>query len=296
MTSASAGAPRAASKNTTCASYRILPLAAVSLPDNYIWLLHRDDDDAVVVVDPGEAQAVLDYLQRGQLRLTDVLITHHHADHTGGIPRLRQQFPQLRVYAAANEPVAGLTAADVRLHDGDWVELPQLGARFQVLAMPGHTLGHVAYHDPAHLPGGVLFSGDTLFSAGCGRVFEGSMAQMQQSLARLRALPANTQIYCAHEYTAANLRFAQAVEPKNTAIADYAVQVVQQREQGLPTLPSTLALECRINPFLRWDAPAVQQAAIAFQQQQAADGVESVRPSTDAVAVFTAIRRWKNTF
>lgn len=286
----------ASTKNGTCASYRILPLAAVSLPDNYIWLLRRDDSDAAVAVDPGEAQALLDCLQRENLRLTDVLITHHHADHVGGIAELRQRFPQLRVHGPATEAIEGM---DERLSDGAVVELPWLGAQLQVLAVPGHTLGHLAYYDPKHRAGGVLFSGDTLFSAGCGRVFEGTMAQMQQSLARLRALPADTRIYCAHEYTEANLRFARAVEPDNDELAEYAAQIAQLRAAGQPSLPSTLALERRINPFLRWDEPSVQQAAAGFQRLQGRgkenQPFQPLDPA-DAVAVFAAIRAWKNVF
>lgn len=286
-------------------SYRILPLAAVSLPDNYIWLLRSADpaDCAeVAVVDPGEAQAVLACLQQENLQLSDILITHHHADHVGGIAELRRHFPQLRVHAPAHEEIAGLTASDTRLSEGDVVELPRLGARLQVLAVPGHTLGHLAYYDPAHPDGGLLFSGDTLFSAGCGRVFEGTMAQMQHSQARLRALPATTQVYCAHEYTAANLRFAQAVEPDNPAIREHLQQVAQQRAAGQPTLPTTLALERQINPFLRWDVPAVQQAAARLQADMeqpllaaASDAIDTI-DATDSVAVFAAIRAWKNDF
>jgi hydroxyacylglutathione hydrolase len=279
----------------TCTSYRILPLNAVSLPDNYIWLLRRDMCDAcdgcaaVAVVDPGEAQAVLDYLQREKLQLTDVLITHHHADHVGGVVALRRQFPQLRVHGPAAEAIEGVTE---RLKDGDVVDLPRLGVQFQVLAVPGHTLGHITYYDPNYPAGGVLFSGDTLFSAGCGRVFERTMAQMQHSLARLRALPEATQVYCAHEYTAANLRFALAVEPGNPAVAERMAQVAKLRADGRPSLPTTLALERQINPFLRWDESAVQQAAVEFERR----GEKSPLDVTDPVTVFAAIRAWKNVF
>lgn len=269
-------------------SYRILPLAA--LRDNYIWLLRHDPSGTAMAVDPGEAQVLLDYLQRENLQLAGILVTHHHADHVGGIAALRRRFPAVRVHGPAAEAIDGL---DERLTDGAVVEFPQAGAQFQVLSVPGHTLGHLAYYDRNHPDGGVLLSGDTLFSAGCGRIFEGTAAQMQHSLARLRALPAETRVYCAHEYTAANLRFAQAVESDNAELAEHAASVEQLRAAGQPSLPSTLALERRINPFLRWDEPSVQQAAASFLGREAQD--RPLEPM-DAVAVFAAIRAWKDAF
>lgn len=259
--------------------YRIAPVAAFR--DNYVWLLRRGDQAAVV--DPGEAAPVLARLAEQGLTLCAVLVTHHHADHVGGIAELRARFPEVAVYGPADEAIATLTH---RLRDGDRLELPGLGACFEVLAVPGHTRGHLAYYDRNHQGCGALFCGDTLFSAGCGRLFEGTPQDMQRSLARLMALPPETRIYCAHEYTEANLHFAAAVEPDNPDIAAYAHRVAELRAAGQPSLPTTLAQEARINPFVRWNAPAVQEAA-ARQRGHAVSG---------PVEVFAAIREWKNGF
>ena len=253
-------------------------LEIIALPafdDNYIWALRRGA--AVAVVDPGDAAPVLDYLAAGGLRLCAILATHHHADHVGGISDLVAAQP-VPVYGPALEAIAGV---DQPRGDGARVVLPELGIEFEVLGVPGHTRGHVAYYRP-----GMLFCGDTLFSAGCGRIFEGTPAQMHASLARLADLPEATQVYCAHEYTAANLRFAAAVEPENPALAARTAAVAELRARGLPTLPSTLGLERATNPFLRWDAPAVITAA----------RLRLGRAPTDAVEVFTAIREWRNRY
>lgn len=254
------------------------PLEIVALSafeDNYIWLLRRNGN--VAVVDPGDAAPVLDYLAASATRLVAILATHHHADHVSGIEEIVARHPA-PVYGPALEAIAGV---DRPLSDGARIELAELGIEFEVLAVPGHTRGHVAYYRR-----GMLFCGDTLFGAGCGRLFEGTPATMQASLARLVALPADTQIYCAHEYTQANLRFAAAVEPDNAAISRRAAQAAQSRAAGIPTVPSTLALELATNPFLRWDAAAVAAAA------QARLG----RVPGGAVEVFAAIREWKNRF
>jgi hydroxyacylglutathione hydrolase len=253
-------------------------VALSAFTDNYIWMLH-DGQDAWVV-DPGDAAPVLAALQAQGLSLAGILVTHHHPDHTGGIGALR---PHLHgpVYGPARErippPFTPLRAAD---------EVDVLGHRFEVLEVPGHTAGHIAYvqRDAAQAP--LLFCGDTLFSAGCGRLFEGTPAQMHDSLAQLAALPPDTQVCCTHEYTLANLRFAAAVEPANAAIAQHTAQCQALRAAGQPTLPSTIALERRINPFLRCGEPAVIAAARAEEDAAA----------NDPVSVLAALRAWKNRF
>ncbi|MBP9714480.1 MAG: hydroxyacylglutathione hydrolase [Sterolibacterium sp.] len=277
-------------------SYRILPLAAFR--DNYIWLLRADDPLAASVVDPGDAQPVLAYLAREKLRLAAILITHHHADHTGGIAELCATYPEARVYGSNEE---GIARIDTAVTHGDRIERPgtieateatEVIETIDVIETPGHTRHHLAYYDRNHQGYGALFCGDTLFSAGCGRLFEGTPAQMQDSLARLRALPAATRIYCAHEYTELNLKFARAIEPDNPTIAAYARQVAQQRAAGQPSLPTTLQQERAINPFLRWDTPAIQQAAARFRGLPLQTFIEN----QDPVAVFAAIREWRNDF
>ncbi len=256
-------------------------IALPAFADNYIWMLH--DGAQAVVVDPGDEAPVRAALDAQGLALAGILVTHHHPDHVGGIEALR---PSLRgpVYGPAREKIPG---PFIPLHDGDTVEV--LGMRFSVLDVPGHTAGHIAYLEQGAADAGpaapMLFCGDTLFSAGCGRLFEGTPAQMIASLERLAALPADTQVCCTHEYTLSNLRFAAAVEPGNTARAEYERHCHARREADQPTLPSSIGLERRINPFLRCDEPEVVASALA---QGAA--------SDDTVAVFTALREWKNRF
>lgn len=258
--------------------YTIVPLPAFN--DNYIWLIRRGDQAAVV--DPGDAAPVLDYLDRNHLKLCAILATHHHADHVGGVPDLLDRFA-VPVFGPADEPIADLTRS---LRDGDRVEVPQLGVNFEVLAVPGHTRAHIAYYDRNHSSCGALFCGDTLFASGCGRIFEGTPVQMRSSLAKLSALPGATRIYCAHEYTQSNIRFALAVEPDNAALLKRAAEVARLRESNRPTVPSTIAAEREVNPFLRWQAPAV----IATAQRI------SGKPLTQPDEVFTTIREWKNRF
>jgi hydroxyacylglutathione hydrolase len=257
-------------------------LALPAFADNYIWMLH--DGSRAVVVDPGDPAPVVEALDRQRLELAAILVTHHHPDHVGGVDalRLRLQGP---VYAPALERTP---EPHVKLADGDAISV--LGLTFDVWHVPGHTAGHIAYvqrHDDSR-PGAeppLLFCGDTLFSAGCGRLFEGTPAQMHASLTRLSALPAGTRVCCTHEYTLSNLRFAAAVEPGNAERAAHQAACERLREQGLPTLPSTIGLERRINPFLRCDEPAVVASALAEGAGQAS-----------AVPVFTALREWKNRF
>ena len=243
--------------------------------DNYIWLLRKGA--AAVVVDPGDAEPVRAFLEREGLRLAAILITHHHKDHQGGVAGLLNYAPAADVFGPALESITGITRG---LSGGERIPLPALGESMQVLAVPGHTLGHVAYYGA-----GCLFCGDTLFAGGCGRLFEGTPAQMHDSLALLGGLPNDTLVYCAHEYTEANLRFALAVEPGNGALVVRNDEVSKARASGRATVPSTLAVEKATNPFLRCREPEVVRCA----QARGAAGV-------DPVSVFTALRAWKNVF
>lgn len=240
-------------------------------------MLH--DGHQALVVDPGDAQPVLAALQQGGLTLAAILVTHHHGDHTGGVDTLRKA-TGAKVYGPALERMPEPLQ---RLNDGDVVEV--LGLRFEVLLVPGHTAGHIAYfgHIPSQDP--VLFCGDTLFSAGCGRLFEGTPAQMLASLTRLAALPETTRVCCAHEYTLSSLRFALAVEPDNTALQAYQTHALELRRQHQPTLPSSIRLEKAVNPFLRTHLPSVANAV----QRRCAT-------APDAVSVFAALRTWKDQF
>lgn len=242
--------------------------------DNYIWALREGSH--VAVVDPGEAAPVLRYLDETGTRLCAILATHRHGDHIGGIAELLTRYP-VPVFGPARE------AAEVVTHplsEGDRARLPELGVELTVMEVPGHTLGHIAFYSE-----GILFCGDTLFGAGCGRVFEGTLEQMHASLARLAALPPATQVYCAHEYTQSCLRFAHLVEPDNAAIAARSEAVARLRKADRPSVPSTLAEELATNPFLRWEAPAVIAAATTRLGHA---------PVTHA-ETFAAIRIWRDT-
>ena len=215
--------------------------------DNYIWLLVDEESQTAVAVDPGDSAPLLDYLSAHNLTLTDILITHHHADHIGGVLDLKQHF-QLEVYGPKLENIQVVTK---ELVEGDIVTIETMGLSFAVIEIPGHTLGHIAYYNQEHA---ILFCGDTLFSAGCGRIFEGTPAQMYASLQKLQNLPIDTAVYCTHEYTLANLKFAESVEPGNPAILNRVAEVTKLREQGLASLPSTIDAEQQFNPFLRCDS------------------------------------------
>lgn len=251
----------------------IAPIRAFK--DNYIWCLRRDD--AAVVVDPGDAEPVLEYLEAEGLTLKAILNTHHHADHVGGNARLLAKY-NVPVFGPSRENIPGIVH---KLREGDEVEVPGLGLQFRVLDVPGHTAGHIAYYGA-----GLLFCGDTLFSCGCGRLFEGTPAQMHDSLSKLAALPGETLVYCAHEYTQSNLRFARAADPDNPAIAAREAGVKAALARGRPSVPSTLADELAANPFLRAKEPTLVESASRF----------AGRTLTNPVEVFAALRRWKDGF
>ncbi len=243
--------------------------------DNYIWLLRAGRE--AVVVDPGDAAPVIDALGREGIALRAILTTHHHADHVGGVAALLERY-DVPVFGPAGESIPTLTR---RVREPDRVQVPGIEVEFAVLDIPGHTRGHIAYYGS-----NMLFCGDTLFGCGCGRLFEGTAAQMWASLSKLAALPGATRVFCGHEYTQANIRFALSVEPRNAALLIRQKQVDALRARDEPSLPSTLQEELATNPFLRSTAPAVIQAA------------RRIRPDTgiDPVAVFALMREWKNDF
>lgn len=254
----------------------IQPIAAFA--DNYIWLLFDDTSGQAFVVDPGDAAPVLEALAQRNLELAGILITHHHFDHVGGLQDLCSKYDPV-VYGPRNPAIDGISS---KLAGGDHIEV--LGAGFDVLEVPGHTLDHIAYFHDGDTP--LLFCGDTLFAGGCGRVFEGNPPMMLESLQSLAALPSATRVYCAHEYTLANLAFAQAVEPDNTELAERIQLAEAARERGEPTVPSVIALELATNPFLRCARPELIDALSRQGKLQGESPPE----------VFTTVRGWKDSF
>lgn len=242
------------------------------------------DHHRAVVVDPGDAAPVVKALDAMNLELAGILVTHHHHDHVDGLEGLR---PRLvgQVYGSAAEFFAGPFEP---VSDGQQLVIAPW--RFEVMLIPGHTAGHVAYFLTLPDAPPIVFCGDTLFSGGCGRLFEGSPAQMLASLQRLAALPANTRVCCTHEYTLSNMKFARHVEPLNTQALIHEQWCQVQRQSGQPTLPSSIELEQKINPFLRCDQAHVRQSAKAYAGSIFADSPEG------ELAVFTILRHWKNGF
>ncbi|MGB1261352.1 MAG: hydroxyacylglutathione hydrolase [Cognaticolwellia sp.] len=250
--------------------------------DNYIWAISSDSSNHMALVDPGDANVCIAFIEQQKLQLSSILITHHHPDHVGGIKQLsdyckNKQWP-LTVYGPENE---NIPLCDVRLNDSHSVTLADLNLTFEVLDIPGHTRGHIAYLSQDN-----LFCGDTLFSGGCGRLFEGTPRQMLTSLEKLSALPERTHVYCAHEYTQANLNFALSVEPSNSEVVHYYNQVLNIREQGMATIPTSIMREKKINPFLRCHLPSLMTSASEFSGDEI----------SEKLAAFTVIRGWKDNF
>lgn len=255
-----------------------MPLTLHALPalsDNYIWLL-ADERGRALVVDPGEAGPVVEAATRG-ITPVALLLTHHHPDHIGGVAEIRERWP-VRCFAPEDQRIPD---ADERVGEGDRVEIPELGLGFDVMATPGHTLSHIVFHGHGH-----LFCGDTLFSLGCGRLFEGTPAQMLDSLDRIAALSGEYRVCCAHEYTLDNARFAKTVDPGNAALDDRIAEATRQRQRGQPTLPTRLAGERAANPFLNPERPAIRQ-------RLAERGGSDVDDRLDA---FARLRVWKDDF
>jgi hydroxyacylglutathione hydrolase len=255
-------------------SVSVFPIQAFD--DNYIWCIHNQSH--CVVVDPGDAAPVLAFCQAQQLELCGILITHHHWDHTGGITDLLNAYADIPVYGPHNPNIKQISQP---LSQDDKITLAHLDLEFAVIEVPGHTLDHIAYYGDTG-----LFCGDTLFSGGCGRLFEGSPQQMFHSLAKLTALPKETAVYCTHEYTLANVAFAETVEPNNQALTDFKNWAVQTRKMAEPTLPSSIHREQNINPFLRCLSPEVVTNVNQYS------GLNLV----DEQATFAALRSWKDNF
>lgn len=255
---------------------QIIPIPAFK--DNYIWLIHHDKQ--AIIVDPGDAEPVIEALSRLKLDLNTILITHHHHDHIGGVSKLINTFPTVKVYAPKLEHY---DFSHIAVDENDIVDLSEFNLKFDVIALPGHTLGHIAYYTN-YYANNILLCGDTLFGAGCGRLFEGTPEQMYYSLQKLAALPENTQVYCTHEYTLHNLNFALTLEPHNQALINRHHQTMQLRLSLIPSLPSSIILELATNPFLRCNSLEIKASVEKLTRQK----------NPTELQVFTTIREMRN--
>ncbi|MFO1257462.1 MAG: hydroxyacylglutathione hydrolase [Gammaproteobacteria bacterium] len=261
----------------TSSQLTLTPIPA--LKDNYIWCLAHHAKQQALIVDPGEAEPILRYLSHYQLQLNAILVTHHHADHTAGIAELKKNYPHTRVIGPANENIPLRTEA---AQPGNRLSLSTLGIEFEVLDIPGHTMGHVAYFNDTW-----LFCGDTLFSCGCGRIFEGTHEMMYHSLEKLRNLDDCLLVCCAHEYTLQNIKFAQTVLPDSVQLKAFQEKVIRQRTLNLPSLPIPLGVEKQLNPFLNCNQPGVIKAVRYHEKSP---------KITDPIQIFASLREWKNEF
>ena len=251
----------------------IEPIEAFS--DNYIWLVTTNEGS--IVIDPGESSKTIELLKKRDLNLKAILITHHHFDHTGGIDEVKL-FSSTKVYGPKND----ISSIDVRVEVGQALSL--IGIDFEIIELPGHTLDHIAFYTNNN-GNPLLFCGDTLFAGGCGRVFEGTFEQMHESLMKLKSLPANTKVYSGHEYTTANLSFAKEVEPLNKNIISRYNEVLKLRKEGIPTLPTTIEIELKTNPFFRCDVEEVQDSLL-----------KKFNIERNEQEIFKALREWKDNF
>ena len=256
---------------------KIHPIPAFT--DNYIWAIHCAESNHVCIVDPGDADVVQEYLKLNKLQLTDILVTHHHPDHVGGLMQLKKDHKP-RIIGPKSSGIDGITDF---VTENDSIEL--FDCNFTVIEVPGHTLDHLAFYSKSTLEP-MLFCGDTLFAVGCGRLFEGTAEMMTASLDKLANLPEETSVYCAHEYTLANLAFAKAVDPQNAALGFRTISERYKRELGLPTLPSTISQELRTNPFLRCDDDVLKKSV----------ETNAGRILKSRLDTFTELRLWKNGF
>jgi hydroxyacylglutathione hydrolase len=252
--------------------------AIPAFKDNYIWAVHSLHQHAIVVVDPGDASPVFAYLQAKKLDLYAILITHHHLDHSGGIPQLKDHFPEVKVYGPANEMITGITHP---LKEGDTISFADFGLSLKILDIPGHTKGHIAYYNDE-----ILFCGDTLFSCGCGRLFEGTPTQMLNSLSKIQQLSSSTLMYCGHEYTKANIQFAKMVDPTNTNLDKRLAEVEECLANFRPSLPISLESEFLTNPFLRVNTKEIIRSVQKHWNLE----------QNDPINIFSHLREWKNQF
>lgn len=266
---------------------KIIISAIPAFNDNYIWALTSSTTNDCVLVDPGDADLCIKFIEENDKTLSAIMVTHHHWDHTDGIEKLTQycssKGQDVSVYTPKKENITHSTNA---LVEGNTVQLPKLGLEFSVIELPGHTLGHIAYYSDD-----IIFCGDTLFSGGCGRLFEGTAQQMFESLNKLQQLPERTRVYCTHEYTLANLEFALTVEPNNAELIHYYNQVHQLREQDKITLPSSILREKQINPFLRCNSAEIINSVSEYAMHNNPDN-----SAMNELDTFTKLRKWKDNF